>query len=167
LRSGLPQIQIAMPPFLIGLAALSTQRVLDRTEDWNTDLSLYESAVVVCANSAKNHDQLGQILENDGSEDAAYKHYIRSQELDPGFCDVEFHMAQLLLRRCQRAVLATVEQGEPGPATLKVRQLTTGLCSDQPPERNKEGEGEPTIRRPILLPMPGFISECLLCALAV
>jgi Flp pilus assembly protein TadD len=76
---------------LVGvIIAVAFRRTCLRTNDWATDESLFASAVEVCPNSAKMHQQYGQVMLNRHNVTGAFAHFRRAQTIDPEMCDVEF-----------------------------------------------------------------------------
>ena len=97
--------------FLVLVVAWSAQRTWLRTNEWKNDRTLFTAAVASCPNSAKIHQQLGQILFNLHSErvtqgvlehevftmeddllQEAFDHYQTAKALDPEFCEVDLHL---------------------------------------------------------------------------
>ena len=74
------------------LVSAAFRRTWLRTEDWSTYDTLFAAAIRVCPNSAKMHQQYGQILLNAENVSGAFVHFRRAKSIDPQFCDVDFNL---------------------------------------------------------------------------
>jgi len=74
------------------LLAVALHTTYERTEDWKDDKTLFKKAIITCPSSSKMHHQYGQILQNEKNHSGALAHFLRAKEIDPQFCDVDFHI---------------------------------------------------------------------------
>jgi len=78
------------------------QTVCNRTLDWMTNLSLFESALKVCPESAKSHLEISKIFSGLYPEKLnltlARSHLEKAELIDPTFCDVNQQVALILFQ---------------------------------------------------------------------
>ena len=79
-------------------------KIQGRSSDWMHPVSLLESSLRNCPNSAKSHLEMAKVRQFglyaakvDYNE--AFMHAKLAQKIDPNFCDVDFQLAQLHLKR--------------------------------------------------------------------
>uniref|UniRef100_A0A6B2KZ34 dolichyl-phosphate-mannose--protein mannosyltransferase n=1 Tax=Arcella intermedia TaxID=1963864 RepID=A0A6B2KZ34_9EUKA len=95
-RLGWKAIGIGLFVVLLAWLAMGTY---ERAQEWKTDESLFASAVLSCPNSAKMHQQLGQVFENTGRMKEAQKEYERAREIDPDWCDLDYCFARIYITK--------------------------------------------------------------------
>ena len=102
--------------FVAGLLAVTTKRV----PEWSSDAALFKSAVEVCPNSAKNHQQYALTLYNAKLFDEGAYHLRRAHDIDPNFGEPLYHLARYhlltqpeealnLSRRCSRIPTSAIQ----------------------------------------------------------
>lgn len=89
---------------LMKLSSYLWVKIQARSSEWMHPVSLLESSLQSCPNSAKSHLEMAKVRQFglyaakvDYNE--AYMHAKLAQKIDPNFCDVDFQLAQLHLKR--------------------------------------------------------------------
>jgi len=89
---------------LMKLSSYLWVKIQTRSSEWMHPVSLLESSLQSCPNSAKSHLEMAKVRQFglyaakvDYNE--AYMHAKLAQKIDPNFCDVDFQLAQLHLKR--------------------------------------------------------------------
>lgn len=83
----------------------------ERSKDWMSDRTLFESAVAVCPSSAKLQAQLGHIELIQGNITAAKDRLDRALAIDPQFCDLDYYYGMLHVKVSQQAQFAACAHG--------------------------------------------------------
>jgi hypothetical protein len=90
----LPTLRVRPEHFLVFTLSLMLIVTTGRVPDWSSDRALFESAVAVCPNSAKNHQQLALALFNDRELLSGVAHLWRANEIDPTYGEPLYHLAR-------------------------------------------------------------------------
>ena len=78
--------------------ALAAGRTSRRIPDWRDDWSLFHAVLDACPDSAKAHNQVGQLLMNRGDAAGALFYHRKAAAIDPSFCDADYTTALALVK---------------------------------------------------------------------
>ena len=94
---------------VLTILSVAAKKTFERTLDWETDKTLFTSALEVCPNSAKINQQYGQIflIEAESARgeklekllNQAETHFRVAQSIQPDFCDIDFNLGMMYAGR--------------------------------------------------------------------
>ena len=67
-----------------------------RNEDWVSDVTLFQSAIKVCPNGAKHHQQYGILLLNKNETEKSLPHFHKAVEIDPDWCEPNLYIGKAI-----------------------------------------------------------------------
>jgi tetratricopeptide (TPR) repeat protein len=71
------------------LVVCGTVRTIHRNVDWYNEENLFMSALEVCPQSAKVHENVGVLYRRKMDFKTALKHFHKAQKIEPVFCDID------------------------------------------------------------------------------
>lgn len=89
----------AVMTIVLIIVSVGAQLSSHRSEDWTTNKKLFESAVRVCPNSAKNNQQIALIRYNEGRYKEGVVYLKNALKIDPNFCEANWHIARWLINQ--------------------------------------------------------------------
>lgn len=89
----------AVMTVVLVIVSAGAQLSSNRSEDWTTNKKLFESAVRVCPNSAKNNQQIALIRYNEGRYKEGVVYLKNALKIDPNFCEANWHIARYLINQ--------------------------------------------------------------------
>eukprot|EP00759_Apiculatamorpha_spiralis_P058326 PhF_6_TR9177/c1_g1_i2/m.14304 len=76
------------------VAGLGSWKIWSRNYDWYTDKQLFQSAIAVCPNSAKHHQQYALALLNEKNNEGAKFHLERANSIYPDWPEPHYHLGR-------------------------------------------------------------------------